>query len=64
MYICICNAIKESDLRAVALASPGTAEELYIELGREPMCRQCLDEAECIVADTRAAANVPACLPN
>jgi bacterioferritin-associated ferredoxin len=56
MYICICNAIKVSDLRAAALEAPGTAEQLYCRMGREPMCRQCLEEAELIVSNTRAAA--------
>ena len=59
MYICICNAIKVSELCAAAVAEPGTPEELYIKLGREPMCRQCLDEAEMIVANARAASRVP-----
>ncbi len=36
MYICICNAIKECDLREAAAAVPGTADAIYIELGREP----------------------------
>ncbi len=64
MYICICNAIKETDLREAARCASGTAEDLYRTLGREPMCRQCLDDAEDIVCDARAAAKVPACLPH
>lgn len=64
MYICICNAIKVADLREAALAGPGNAESLYLKLGREPMCRQCLEEAEEIVRDARDAAKVPACIPN
>lgn len=64
MYICICNAIKVSELCEAAVAGPGTPEELYLQLGRQPMCRKCLDEAETIVANARAAAQVPACVPN
>lgn len=64
MYICICNAIKESELRDAALAGPGTAEELYVSLGREPQCCQCLEDAEKLVLDARASANVPACVAN
>ncbi len=59
MYICICNAIKESDLRDIARREPGAAEELYRKLGREPKCRQCLDEAERIVLEVRDAARLP-----
>jgi len=64
MYACICNAIKESELRKVAKSSPGDAEALYQLLGRQPQCRQCLSDSELIVADARAAANVPACIPS
>lgn len=64
MYVCICNAIKESDLRAAAQDHPGNAEKLYMLLGREPQCGQCLEDAEQIVLDARAAANVPACASN
>ncbi|MCB2047606.1 MAG: ferredoxin [Novosphingobium sp.] len=64
MYICICNAIKEADLREVARCCAGNAEDLYRKLGREPMCYQCIDEAERVVEDARAAANVPATLPH
>ncbi|MBV1917569.1 MAG: (2Fe-2S)-binding protein [Sphingomonadaceae bacterium] len=62
MYVCICNAITETDLRKIAQASAGTAEELYLQLGHEPQCYQCIDNAEAIVGDARAAANVPACI--
>jgi bacterioferritin-associated ferredoxin len=51
MYVCICNAIKESDLRSAARCCQGDAEALYASLGRTPQCRQCLDEAEEIIAD-------------
>ncbi len=64
MYACICNAIKESELREAARTREGSAEELYLALGRAPQCCQCLEDAEAIVLDARAAANVPACLPN
>lgn len=60
MYVCICNAIRESDLRRVARAHAGTAEELYAWLGFQPQCRQCLEYAEAIAAEARAGAQVPA----
>ena len=64
MYICICNAIKETELREAARCHAGNAEDLYRKLGREPMCYQCIDEAESVVEDARAAAKVPAILPH
>ena len=56
MYVCICNAIREKDLRAAARCCRDGAEELYARLGRTPQCRQCLDEASDIVAEERALA--------
>ena len=60
MYVCICNAIREKDLRAAARCCRDGAEELYARLGRIPQCRQCLDEADHIVAEERALACCPA----
>ena len=59
MYVCICNAIRESELRRAALACAGGAEEVYASLGFRPQCGQCLDEAEEIVADERQSIYVP-----
>lgn len=64
MYICICNAIKEADLREAACSAPGTVEDLYRKLGREPMCFQCIEEAESVVEDARAKSRVPAVVPH
>jgi len=64
MYICICNAIRETELRKAARTYDGDAEALYTSLGHPPQCGQCLEEADRILADERAAANVPACLPD
>ena len=59
MYVCICNAIRDCELRAAARASTGDAEAIYIALGRPPQCRQCIGDAEALIADERARANVP-----
>jgi bacterioferritin-associated ferredoxin len=53
MYVCICNAIRETDLRAAARDRPGCAETLYETLGRTPKCRQCLDDAATIIHEER-----------
>ena len=57
MYVCICNAIRESDLRDAARKYSGDAEALYARLGKVPQCRQCLEEAQDVVEEARA------CLP-
>ena len=61
MYVCICNAIRESDLRDMARKSRGSAEELYAKLGHVPNCCQCLDEADEIVREARAVRKKPVC---
>lgn len=53
MYVCICNAIRETDLRNAARVCAGNAETLYAALGKTPQCRQCLDDADDIIADAR-----------
>ena len=54
MYICICNAIREKDLRRAACEQSGDAEALYARLGFAPQCRQCLEDAEQIISEARA----------
>lgn len=56
MFICICNAIREKDIRATARRHAGNAEEIYGRMGFKPQCRQCLDDAEDVIADERACA--------
>ncbi|GGC08101.1 hypothetical protein GCM10011494_28440 [Novosphingobium endophyticum] len=58
MYVCICNAIKETDLRAAARCCRGDAEALYASLGQTPQCRQCLEEAEEIIAEESIGGNM------
>lgn len=54
MYICICNAIRESELREAARKVPGDADAVYASLGKTPQCGQCLDEATLILIDERS----------
>ena len=61
MYTCICNAIRESDLRHAARCHAGDAETVYAKLGKRPNCGQCLDEAAEILAEEREFLCQPAC---
>jgi len=56
MYICICNAIRETDLCQAALSCKGDAEATYAALGKRPNCGQCLEEAQELIEQHRAAA--------
>jgi len=53
MYVCVCNAIKESELRAAARKHEGDADMVYAMLGCAPQCGQCLDEAAAILIEER-----------
>lgn len=53
MYICICNAIRESDLREAARRHDGDADAVYAALGKTPQCGQCLDDAALILIEER-----------
>ena len=53
MYTCICNAIRETDLRKVALSCKGDAEAVYAKMGKKPNCGQCLRDADEIVNEER-----------
>src|SRR5690606_39668752 len=46
MYVCVCNAIRETELRDAARALPGDAEAVYEQLGKSPQCCQGLEEAD------------------
>ena len=59
MYVCICNAIRESDLRTAARRCPGDAEACYASLGKQPACGSCLNEADAILLEEREMAFKP-----
>jgi len=62
MYICICNAIREDDLRQAALTTGGDAEATYATLGKKPNCGQCLVKAGKILEQERAGGgSSPSC---
>ncbi|MBD3730615.1 MAG: (2Fe-2S)-binding protein [Sphingomonadales bacterium] len=56
MYVCVCNAIRECELRAAARRVPGNAEAVYAALGKKPDCCQCLDDAEYLLLEEREMA--------
>ncbi|MGX7952811.1 (2Fe-2S)-binding protein [Tsuneonella sp. HG249] len=59
MYVCVCNAIRECELRRAALRASGGAEGVYEALGKRPNCGHCLDEAEDIIFEERKLAAIP-----
>ena len=59
MYVCVCNAIREAELRHAARRVDGDAEAVYAELGWTPQCRTCLDEADEMIFEERACTRRP-----
>ena len=60
MYTCVCNAIRECDLRRAARLVPGDAHAVYASMGKKPDCGTCLCEAEEILHEEREMALEPA----
>ncbi|WP_338241213.1 (2Fe-2S)-binding protein [Aurantiacibacter hainanensis] len=55
MYTCVCNAIRECELRKAARQHRGGAESVYAKLGKRPNCGQCLEEADEVITEEREA---------
>ena len=51
MIVCVCNAIREDELRAVARQGEREPICAYKALGFEPMCGCCLDYAQDVIDD-------------
>ena len=58
MYICVCNAIRECELRAAARLVTGDADAVYESLGKRPQCGQCLDDAAHVLIEEREIAAI------
>ncbi|KQO53006.1 (2Fe-2S)-binding protein [Sphingomonas sp. Leaf257] len=56
MFVCVCNAIRESQVRDAARAGSMTPCQMYQALGRQPKCGQCAVLARAIIEEERAAA--------
>jgi bacterioferritin-associated ferredoxin len=59
MYVCVCNAIREDELRHAARRVEGDAEAVYAAIGCAVQCGTCLDEAEETIAHERACCRTP-----
>ncbi len=61
MYVCVCNAITDREIRAAADLGARTIEDLQATLGVATCCRRCTDCARGVLAgalDARAACAV------
>ena len=56
MVVCVCNAIRETDVRAAARQGANTPCAAYASLDRRPRCGQCVSFAREIIESERSAA--------
>jgi bacterioferritin-associated ferredoxin len=56
MVVCICNAIREKDLRNAVREGAHDPCSAYARYGRRPKCGQCVPFAKSIIAAERATA--------
>jgi len=56
MVVCVCNAVRETQVREAARAGCMTACQAYKSLGLQPKCGQCAVVARSIIDLERAAA--------
>ncbi|HWK36555.1 (2Fe-2S)-binding protein [Sphingomonas sp.] len=56
MVVCVCNAIRERDVRQAARDGAVSACQAYRALGCQAKCGQCVPFARAIIDQERAAA--------
>ena len=54
MVVCVCNAIRERDVRDAARSGCADPVRAYASLGRKPRCGQCLPFARELIASERS----------
>jgi bacterioferritin-associated ferredoxin len=56
MIVCVCNAIRERELRQAARSGAGCPNSAYAACGKRARCGQCFSFAREIIAAERATA--------
>jgi len=56
MYVCVCNAITDREIRGAAELGARTLDDLSATLGVATCCRRCTDCARKVLADALAPA--------
>ncbi|WP_229743928.1 (2Fe-2S)-binding protein [Aliidongia dinghuensis] len=62
MYVCLCNAFTDRQVRAVCPAAGSSAAAVYCALGVRPKCGKCVPTVREIL-DEVANSDVPAAVP-
>lgn len=53
MFICSCNALTDLDIEEAALASDGSVIDCYRQLGAQPVCGCCMENAQDLIDTIR-----------
>jgi bacterioferritin-associated ferredoxin len=56
MVVCVCNALRERDVRAAAREGASCPSSAYAALGRRPRCGQCFPFARQLIASEQGRA--------
>ncbi|MGZ8283427.1 MAG: (2Fe-2S)-binding protein [Allosphingosinicella sp.] len=56
MIVCVCNAIRETEVRQAARDGASCPTSAYRAFGRKPRCGQCFSFARELIAKERAPA--------
>ncbi|MBA3487447.1 MAG: (2Fe-2S)-binding protein [Lysobacter sp.] len=59
MYVCICNAVTEHDIRQAADAGCGSVAEMTMRTGAGSNCGSCLDLVAEMLGQSRAVRELP-----
>ena len=54
MIVCVCNALREADVRSAARQGASCPTSAYAMLGRRPRCGQCFPFARDIISAERS----------
>lgn len=54
MFVCICNALRDRELKAAACEARGVAE-VFRRCGKRPQCGKCLPDVAQMIEDARPA---------
>lgn len=52
MYVCICNALRDRELKAAAIEARGVAD-VFRRCGKRPQCGKCLPDVAQMIEDAR-----------
>lgn len=63
MYVCVCNAVTDRQIRSQSERSRGTIAEIYRALGIKVQCGKCVRTAKTILAGAQAEARNAASIP-